>query len=62
MKVKICDLCGERCERKGALKVKVKRLWTGWEGTGGWTKLDICDNCAEAIVKQSRELRKEEEE
>ncbi len=50
---RVCDLCEKYPPYvKVAYKYKAKRKWTSIPyGTSGWDRIELCENCLEAIIK-----------
>ena len=59
---RVCDFCREDTTYfDGTLHIR--RRWSTWDGSGGWTKLDICPDCAKKLtVEIDKELKKETKE
>lgn len=60
-KVIFCDICMKRILYNDGdirIKYKAKERWNSWYESG-WTRIDICANCLDKIIKAKEESDKE---
>lgn len=64
MWVQKCDICGEEIKNnRFRYKVKIEKeefYWKDHWRKETWSRLDICDNCQEAIVEFIRQWKEDD--
>lgn len=53
---RVCDLCEKNPpDAKIKYKYRAKRSWWAFD-TGGWYRIELCEECLEKLIKVHREF------